>query len=207
MTPSPPPRLLSSAAGGVAPGPPRALDGADWIDPRTGLYRIFTDNAFVSVVGDGGGGGAPSPSSGRFQVVNPANQDVLGTVLDAAASSSSPPLLDELVRKGREAHEGWRAVPVQRRQRVLADYALLVKEATPLLAELICLENGKTLADARGDVFRGLEVVESSAGAASRMLGSSLLNLAEGVDCASYRVPVGVCAAVCPFNFPAMASP
>jgi hypothetical protein len=203
-----PKRSLSSAQVGAIPDPPgKALEGAEWIDAASKTYKIFTDNRFVSVSTS-----TSHLSFERFDVVNPANRHLLGTVLDAAAaegeasSSSSSCLLDDLVRKSREAFQEWRDVPVQRRQRAMADYALLVKDATPILAELICLENGKTLADARGDVFRGLEVVETAAGVAAKMLGSSILNLAHGVDCASYRIPLGVCAAICPFNFPAMAS-
>jgi malonate-semialdehyde dehydrogenase (acetylating) / methylmalonate-semialdehyde dehydrogenase len=69
---------------------------------------------------------------------------------------------------------------------------------------LITEENGKTLADARGDVFRGLEMVESACFMAPKMLGDSLQGIAKDMDCVSYREPLGVCAAIVPFNFPAM---
>ena len=65
-------------------------------------------------------------------------------------------------------------------------------------------EHGKTLADARGDVFRGYEVVEHAASFTSLNQGEALENVARGVDIYSYRVPLGVCAGICPFNFPAM---
>ena len=72
------------------------------------------------------------------------------------------------------------------------------------LAESITTEQGKTFADARGDVFRGLEVVEASCNTATLMMGETLGNLAKGLDSYSYKQPLGVCAGVCPFNFPAM---
>jgi malonate-semialdehyde dehydrogenase (acetylating)/methylmalonate-semialdehyde dehydrogenase len=193
----------------MPPDPPTALEGADWIDSESKTYKVFTDNRFVAL--------NSSKNGASFPVVNPANQQQLGTVLDASSvslrdsagaisSSASLAVLDGMVSKSSRAFEEWRDVPVQRRQRVLANYAALVRDSTEELAEIICLENGKTLADARGDVFRGLEVVETATSVASKMLGGSILNLAPGVDCASYRLPLGVCAAICPFNFPAMAS-
>ncbi len=72
------------------------------------------------------------------------------------------------------------------------------------MAESIVKENGKTLVDAKGDVFRGQEVVEFAAGASSHLMGETLEGLARGVDTYSYRQPLGVCAGIFPFNFPAM---
>ena len=72
------------------------------------------------------------------------------------------------------------------------------------LAYCITMENGKTLADAKGDVFRGLEVVEAACDLGSKLMGESLGNISNGMDCVSYRVPLGVCAGIAPFNFPAM---
>lgn len=65
-------------------------------------------------------------------------------------------------------------------------------------------EHGKTLADAKGDVIRGLEVVESTCGVSHVMMGETVENVSKGIDTYSYRVPLGVCAGICPFNFPAM---
>merc|ERR1711871_1478238 len=72
------------------------------------------------------------------------------------------------------------------------------------LARAITTEQGKTLADARGDVFRGLEVVEYACGAASHMMGETVENVSKNMDTYSYQVPLGVCAGIMPFNFPAM---
>lgn len=72
------------------------------------------------------------------------------------------------------------------------------------LAKCITEENGKTLADARGDVTRGLEVVEHACGLSHVSMGETFGNISKGIDTYSYRVPLGVCAGICPFNFPAM---
>ena len=69
---------------------------------------------------------------------------------------------------------------------------------------MITLEHGKTVADAKGDVFRGYEVVEHACSVTSLNQGETLGNVARNVDIYSYRVPLGVCAGICPFNFPAM---
>jgi len=80
----------------------------------------------------------------------------------------------------------------------------LIREHTEELARSITTEQGKTLADARGDVFRGLEVVETACNAATVLMGETAENLARGLDTYSYRQPLGVTAGICPFNFPAM---
>lgn len=103
-----------------------------------------------------------------------------------------------------EAYKSWKNVPVQQRQRIMLKLQALIREHTEELAESITLEQGKTLADARGDVFRGLEVVEYACGIGNSMMGETLGNLASSLDTYSYRQPLGVCAGICPFNFPAM---
>eukprot|EP00879_Flechtneria_rotunda_P009257 GHRR01009691.1.p1 GENE.GHRR01009691.1~~GHRR01009691.1.p1 ORF type:complete len:410 (+),score=90.79 GHRR01009691.1:305-1534(+) len=72
------------------------------------------------------------------------------------------------------------------------------------LAECVTTEQGKTFQDAKGDVFRGLEVVEAACGIAPLLMGETVENVASGIDCYTIRQPVGVCAGICPFNFPAM---
>lgn len=98
----------------------------------------------------------------------------------------------------------WREVGVQHRQRVMLKLQQLIREHTEELAASITTEQGKTLPDARGDVFRGLEVVEFACGAASQVMGETLENLSTSLDTYSIRQPLGVCAGICPFNFPAM---
>lgn len=102
------------------------------------------------------------------------------------------------------AYKTWRNVGVQHRQRVMLKLQQLIREHTEELALSITHEQGKTLPDARGDVFRGLEVVEFTCGAASATMGETAENLASSLDTYSYKQPLGVCAGICPFNFPAM---
>jgi len=95
-------------------------------------------------------------------------------------------------------------VPVQQRQRVFMKLTHLINENMDELAESITTEQGKTLGDAKGDVFRGLEVVEACAAMAHTMMGETVENVSNGLDMYSYRQPLGVCAGIAPFNFPAM---
>ncbi len=83
-------------------------------------------------------------------------------------------------------------------------YQHAIRENMDQIAALITKEQGKTLADAKGDVFRGLEVVEFACGAASKLMGETLESVGNGIDTYSYRQPLGVCAGIAPFNFPAM---
>ena len=103
-----------------------------------------------------------------------------------------------------EAQKAWAATPVQRRQRVMFKYQELIQTHTDEIADLITKEQGKTTADAKGDVFRGLEVVEHACSAATLSMGETLPNLADGTDTYSYRRPLGVTAGIAPMNFPAM---
>lgn len=103
-----------------------------------------------------------------------------------------------------EAFKKWRATPVQQRARVYMKYAQSIRDNTERIAASITQEQGKTLADARGDVFRGLEVVEHSCSVPALMLGETAENLSTNVDTYTYRQPLGVSAGICPFNFPAM---
>lgn len=188
---------------------PSWLDSVDWID-RTGtapsssegLYKIFTDNAFVT---------PPSPPGSTplplLPVTNPATQQRLGQVLDEPHNSSdkdSSCSCNALVSKAVNAFDAWQSVPVQQRQRVFFDLQRLIRDHRDELAQLITIENGKTLPDAHGDVQRGLEVVETACNVAPHLLGDSLMHVGRNMDCISYRVPLGVCVGLAPFNFPAM---
>ncbi|KAL3776013.1 hypothetical protein ACHAW5_007095 [Stephanodiscus triporus] len=118
----------------------------------------------------------------------------------------APSSVDDAVRAARDAHPGWSNTPVQARQSLLAEYAhhLRRPEVREEVAHWITLENGKTFADAMGDVWRGLEVVDASCRAGHDMLGDALMNLSDGIDTVSYRTSLGVCVGISPFNFPAM---
>jgi malonate-semialdehyde dehydrogenase (acetylating)/methylmalonate-semialdehyde dehydrogenase len=112
--------------------------------------------------------------------------------------------MEEATASACEALKSWRETPVQQRVRVMLKYQALIRDHTERLAAVITKENGKTLADSRGDVFRGLEVVEHACATATLMMGETVENVASNVDTYSYRQPLGVCAGITPFNFPAM---
>ena len=131
--------------------------------------------------------------------MNPATQEVVREVPQTTKEE-----FDKIVANAKETFKTWKDVPVATRVRYMLEYQKLLKANQEELAGLITLEHGKTLVDARGDVFRGIEVVEHTASFTSHLQGESLENLAAGVDTYSYRHPLGVCAGVAPFNFPAM---
>ncbi|GMH67242.1 hypothetical protein TL16_g11898 [Triparma laevis f. inornata] len=108
------------------------------------------------------------------------------------------------VASARTAFETWSETPVQMRQRIMLDYVQLIKRDQQKIAESITLEQGKTIPDAMGDVFRGLEIVEMSSAIGHLMMGETQGNISKGIDAYSYREPLGVTAGICPFNFPAM---
>lgn len=168
-----------------------SLADADWLDDD-GVYRCFTDNRFVRSKTD-------NKEAASSSVINPATGEILGKVIDTDEGD-----FDKCVAKASKAFEKWRTVSIQQRQRVMLDLQRLIREKEHELAEILTLENGKTLIDAKGDIFRGLEVVESACHVAPHLLGDSMAGLSSTVDCVSYREPLGVTAGICPFNFPAM---
>ncbi|MCB2122559.1 MAG: CoA-acylating methylmalonate-semialdehyde dehydrogenase, partial [Rhodobacteraceae bacterium] len=102
------------------------------------------------------------------------------------------------------AQVGWGATNPQRRARVMMKFAALINENMDKLAEAVSREHGKTLPDARGDVQRGLEVVEVCMGAPALLKGEYMNDGGPGIDLFSMRQPLGVVAGITPFNFPAM---
>eukprot|EP00466_Bigelowiella_natans_P021329 jgi/Bigna1/51352/estExt_Genewise1.C_1570008 len=134
-----------------------------------------------------------------IEVLNPATQEVVTRVPEATKAE-----MEAAVDAAKEAFKSWSTTSVTVRQRVMLKLQQLIRDNEEELAKSIVLENGKTFADAKGDVFRGLEVVESAANVAPAMMGETMENLASSVDTYSIRQPLGVCAGICPFNFPAM---
>jgi malonate-semialdehyde dehydrogenase (acetylating)/methylmalonate-semialdehyde dehydrogenase len=134
-----------------------------------------------------------------LDVVNPANQDVLAQVPCATDAE-----IDAAIASAQETFKTWRDVPVTERARIMMRYAALLKEHHDEIATIICHELGKTFEDAKGDVWRGIEVVEQAANAPALMMGETVENVARNIDTYSYMQPLGVCAGVTPFNFPAM---
>ena len=132
-------------------------------------------------------------------VVNPATQQVLARVPFA-----TPDEVAAAVASASNAFQSWRKTPVGTRARIFLKYQQLIRENMAELAAILTAEQGKTLADAEGDVFRGLEVVEHAAAIGNLQLGELSNNVASGVDTFTLLQPLGVCAGITPFNFPAM---
>ncbi|XP_034951747.1 probable methylmalonate-semialdehyde dehydrogenase [acylating], mitochondrial [Chelonus insularis] len=112
--------------------------------------------------------------------------------------------MESAVASAKEAYEKWRYTSVLTRQTLMLKYQALIRENSKLIAENLVKENGKTMADAEGDVLRGLQVVDACTSIPSLQMGETSTNIATDMDIISYRVPLGVTASICPFNFPAM---
>jgi malonate-semialdehyde dehydrogenase (acetylating)/methylmalonate-semialdehyde dehydrogenase len=139
-------------------------------------------------------------TSGRFaDVLNPATGEVQAKVPLATKAE-----MDAVIAKAAEAQVGWAATNPQKRARVMMKFGQLINEHMDTLAELVAREHGKTLPDARGDVQRGLEVVEVCMGAPHMLKGEFTDSGGPGIDLYSMRQPLGVVAGITPFNFPAM---
>ena len=132
-------------------------------------------------------------------VINPATQQVLARVPFATADE-----INAAVAAAKQAFKTWRKTPIGTRARIFLKYQQLIRENMAELAATLTAEQGKTLPDAEGDVFRGLEVVEHAASIGNLQLGELANNVANGVDTYTLLQPLGVCAGITPFNFPAM---
>jgi malonate-semialdehyde dehydrogenase (acetylating)/methylmalonate-semialdehyde dehydrogenase len=132
-------------------------------------------------------------------VVNPATQEVLARVPMCGKDE-----VDAAVRAAAVAFKTWRYVPIGQRARVMLKLQELIRRDMKKIAAVLTAEQGKTLPDAEGDIFRGLEVVEHACSIGTLTLGEFAENVAGGVDTYFIRQPIGVCAGITPFNFPAM---
>ena len=138
-------------------------------------------------------GGATTP------VFNPSTGDVI-----AECPVGTSALVDEAVSVAHAAFPAWRDTPAVERARLFFRYRQLVEQNFEPLCRTVSREHGKTHAEARGSIFRGLENIEYACGAPSLLFGDTLGTLARGVDCESLLQPLGVCVGITPFNFPAM---
>ena len=134
-----------------------------------------------------------------IDVTDPATQEVLCEVPFATADE-----VDRAVRGAQAAFRTWRGVPTPERARLLFAYQAILKKNQDDIARLLCRDTGKTWEDARGEVWRGIEVVEHACSIASLMMGETVENVARGIDTYSLIQPLGVCVGITPFNFPAM---
>ena len=140
-----------------------------------------------------------SNTSEWIDITDPATQEVIAKVPQTTDDE-----INQAVAAAQKAFQTWRKTPITTRARIFLKYQALIRDHMDELAEILTAEQGKTIADARGDVFRGLEVVEHAAGIANLQIGDFVENVASGVDTYSIWQPLGVCAGITPFNFPAM---
>jgi malonate-semialdehyde dehydrogenase (acetylating)/methylmalonate-semialdehyde dehydrogenase len=141
----------------------------------------------------------PSAATQFIEVTNPANNEVIALAPCATTSE-----LEDAIKSAETAFKTWKKVPVPERARVMMRYQHLLKENHDEIATILSEETGKTFADAKGDVWRGIEVVEQAANVCSMMMGETVENVATNIDTYSMIQPLGVCLGITPFNFPAM---
>ena len=146
------------------------------------------------------GGKRVAGESNRFgDIYNPATGQIQARVPFATAGE-----VGNAIEAAKAAFPGWAATPASQRARLLFRYRDLVEAHRDELAHLCSAEHGKTLDDARGSVTRGIEIVEFACGIPQLLKGELNENVANGVDSFNMRQPLGVCAGITPFNFPAM---
>ncbi|MFP5182161.1 CoA-acylating methylmalonate-semialdehyde dehydrogenase [Bacillus altitudinis] len=133
------------------------------------------------------------------KVFNPATGEVIAEVPLSTIED-----VDRAVQSANEAFKTWSKTAVPKRARILFKYQQLLVEKWEELAELVTLENGKSLTEAKGEVQRGIECVEFAAGAPTLMMGKQLPDIATGLESGMYRYPIGVIGGITPFNFPMM---
>ncbi len=150
--------------------------------------KIFVNGVFVD-----------SKTSDFLPVENPATREVLAEVPLTTLSE-----IDEAIQKATVAFNLWKEVATPERARYFLKYQHILKDRQKEIAEILSKENGKNFADAMGDVWRGIEVVEHACNISTLMMGETVENVARSVDTYSYIQPLGVCAGITPFNFPAM---
>ncbi|KZS95962.1 methylmalonate-semialdehyde dehydrogenase [Sistotremastrum niveocremeum HHB9708] len=145
-----------------------------------------------------GGEFVESKAEKWIDVHDPATQTLLSRVPETTSDE-----FEQAVSAAEEAFKSWRRTSVVTRQRAVLELQHLVRSNADALANSIVLEQGKTLGDAHGDVLRGLQVIETACGITSTLLGEKI-EVSKDMDTETRKLPLGVCAAISPFNFPAM---
>lgn len=140
-----------------------------------------------------------SKSTHWQDIVNPATQEVLGQVPFATLEE-----VNAAIAAAQNALASWRQTPIQARMRIMLKLQDLIRSNLKSIAQVLTAEQGKTLADAEGDIQRGLEVVEHACSIGTLQMGEYVEGVARGVDTYTLQQPLGVCAGITPFNFPAM---
>ncbi|GIY92839.1 probable methylmalonate-semialdehyde dehydrogenase, mitochondrial, partial [Caerostris extrusa] len=150
--------------------------------------KLFIDGKFVE-----------SKTSQWIDLHNPATNEVVTRVPKATQEE-----MEWAVANAKETFKTWSNTSILTRQQTMFRLQHLIKENMNRLKESITIEQGKTTIDAEGDVHRGLQVVEHACGITSLQLGETMTSISRDMDTLSYRLPLGVCAGITPFNFPAM---
>ena len=141
----------------------------------------------------------PSDGAESLPVFNPATGEVIEHVPLSGARD-----VDAAVRAANAAFGKWSRTPLMERVRLMFRYKAVLEDHFEELAALTTRHHGKTLDEARGEVRRGIEVVDFACGAPTLLQGRTLRDVSAGVDQDLYRYPLGVCAGIPPFNFPVM---
>jgi malonate-semialdehyde dehydrogenase (acetylating) / methylmalonate-semialdehyde dehydrogenase len=162
---------------------------------------VTTTTTDIRLLGNYVGGRWVPAAAGAEQldVTNPATGEVLARVPLSPAQD-----VDLAVRAAREAFPAWRSRSTIERARWLFGFRQVMERHQDDIARSVTREMGKTLGDARAEVGRAIEMIEAASAIPQTMQGRVLENVATAVDCETFRQPVGVCAAIAPFNFPAM---
>ena len=150
--------------------------------------ELFIDGEFIQ-----------SETENWIQVLNPATQEVL---CEAPCATESE--IENAISSAQAAFLTWRETPPPERSRIMMRYQEQLKQNQDKIAEILSKENGKTFEDAKGDVWRGIEVVEQAANITPLLMGETVENVAREIDSYSYLQSLGVCLGITPFNFPAM---
>ncbi len=154
----------------------------------SGLLKNYIGGEFVD-----------STSKEKIEILNPATLEVLGhTPLGKRKD------IDKAVDAAKKAFKTWSKVPVIDRVQPLFKLKILLDENVDEIATLIVKEHGKTFKEAKGDILRGIQMVEVATGMPTLIQGETLDNIAKDIDCQSLRRPLGVFAGITPFNFPSM---
>jgi malonate-semialdehyde dehydrogenase (acetylating) / methylmalonate-semialdehyde dehydrogenase len=146
-----------------------------------------------------GGRWVPASTGATLPVTDPASGEVLGHVPLSGSKD-----VDAAVAAAREAFPGWRETPAPQRVQVLFRLKALLEEHFEELATLLTREHGKVIAEARGELRRGIENIEHACGIPTLMMGETLEGIARGIDCETIRQPLGVFVGITPYNFPVM---
>jgi malonate-semialdehyde dehydrogenase (acetylating)/methylmalonate-semialdehyde dehydrogenase len=140
-----------------------------------------------------------SKGTQMLNVVCPETQNIIGKVPQATEAE-----FNEAVACSKDTFKTWKNVPISTRVRYMLKYQELLKQNSDDICKEINREHGKSLVDAAGDVFRGYECVEHACSFSSLIQGETIQSAGTGIDIYSFREPLGVCAGIAPYNFPAM---